>query len=86
MRVEFSEPAEASLRRLFDEERRMSCRASVSFYLREKHEEHSWRCPAFPDRDMFIFPLGPKWRVLYERRTDRIVVWSFTETIPEEDE
>lgn len=85
MRVEFSELAEAALRKLFDEGRRASYRASLAFYLREKHEEHSERCPAFSDIELFVYPLGPKWRVLYERNPSRVLVWSITEKSAEED-
>jgi hypothetical protein len=76
VRVEFSELANASINKIFDADRRMTCYASLTFYLRAKRELHSHRCPAFTDLDLYIYPFGD-WRVLYEVEADRIFVWSF---------
>jgi hypothetical protein len=76
VKVEFSELARTSIAKIFDEDRRRTCYAHLSYYLREKHDLHSWECDAFPDLQLRIYPFGMR-RVLYEIRPESILVWSF---------
>lgn len=77
MNVEFSETALAGIRReIPDESRQKSCVVSLTFYLRRDFADRAELCPAFTDRDLYIYAFQ-KWRVLFEARGTRIIVWSF---------
>ena len=81
MRVEFSEFALAGIRRaLPDESRQQTCRAHLSFFLRRDHENHSFPCPAFIDKQLFVYfwGIGGQWRVVYEVDGTSVLIWSFS--------
>ncbi|MFN3622545.1 MAG: hypothetical protein ACK4TP_00650 [Hyphomicrobium sp.] len=65
-----------------DEERFLSLKASLVYYLRRDGEEDSTPCPAFPDRTLWLYPYS-RWRVLYEAR-EKVFVWSVLEQAQEE--
>ena len=64
----------------------MSCYASLAYYLREKRELHSIFCPAFTDLDNIYLYRYSNWRVPYEVQTDRILVWSFTPVLNDDEQ
>jgi hypothetical protein len=73
--LKFSELALAGAKRLVpDESRRQSLIFAIRFYLERDGHYRSRRCPAFPDRPLWIFGLA-SFRILYED-TDPIFVWS----------
>ena len=76
MRVEFSDLALAGIRKFADDGSKHSgLKHSIAWYV-SRHPHHmARRCPAFPDRDLFLFPLGNDMRILYEAG-DIILVWS----------
>ena len=79
MRVEFSELAIAGIKReLPDASRQRSCFASLRFYLRRDHDEHSEVCRAFSDRSLYLYAFGSRWRVLYAVDEAGVMVWSFS--------
>ena len=73
--LKFSELALAGAKRLVpDESRRQSLIFAIRFYLERDGHFRSRRCPAIPDRPLWIFGLA-SFRILYED-TDPIFVWS----------
>jgi hypothetical protein len=77
VKIEFSELALAGIRReILDESSQKTCVVHLSFYLRRDYAERAENCPAFPDRDLYLYAFGV-WRVLFAIEGDRIVVWSF---------
>ena len=74
--VEFSETALVGLARVVeDEDQRESLKAAIKFYLRRDAEFEGRPCPAFDDRDLFLFGF---WhcRILYEVLPQCVFVWS----------
>ena len=78
-RVEFSEFAEAGLHRLIaDDSRRAWAKQSMKFYLRRDAEDEAVLCPAFDDRQLFVFAFY-KYRVLFEISDQTVHIWSVSD-------
>lgn len=76
LEVEFSEISLAGINRLMpDPDRREWMKASLKYYLRRDGEIDSFDCHAFPDRKLYIYPFGGRFRVLYEI-DDHVFIWS----------
>lgn len=74
--IEFGEVAIAGLNHLVpDESRRKSLKASIVFYLRRDASERSYTCPAFDDRELYLFPIHT-YRILFEISGSKVLVWS----------
>ena len=83
--VQFSEFAFAGIRNLIpDQSRQKSFHASFKWYLERDWENRSVVCPAFADKNLFVFPFGP-FRVLFEV-DDRVFVWSVSNLTEKPDE
>ena len=73
--LKFSELALAGAKRLVpDESRRQSLIFAIRFYLERDGHLRSRRCPAFPEKPLWIFGLA-SFRILYDD-SDPIYVWS----------
>ena len=86
MRVEYSDLAQAGIRRhVADESRQMTCYAALLFYLGNDARSDSVLCAAFPDLELYVYPFHT-FRVLYQVRGDVVFVWSFLPSMPDLDD
>lgn len=73
--VEFSEVAEAGIKRISeDESKQVTLKESLKWYLRRDAEYRAVPCPAFEDKQLFLYPFS-QWRVLFEV-SDMVIIWS----------
>lgn len=78
MQILYSELAAQAMAKLVpDISRRKTCEVHLKFYLLSNPLEHSVRCSAFDDIDIFIYRFGP-YRVIFHFGVTIVTVWSFT--------
>jgi hypothetical protein len=78
--VEFSDFALAGLARVTeDESKRESLKAALKFYLRRDAQDEGWPCPAFEDRELYLYKFW-RCRVLYEVLPSCVWIWSVSPT------
>jgi hypothetical protein len=82
--VVFSDFALRGLEKKFpDPERRLSAKYSIEWHLkRDETLDKSRSCPAFTDKEMYLFPLSDM-KILFEKRGDEVLVWSVSQYLPE---
>ena len=84
MKVEFSKLALTGLARVYpDSEKRESIRLAITFFLRAYDAERkATPLPAFPDKQIYLYPLD-RCRIIYELVRDprSIAVWSIKEIV-----
>jgi hypothetical protein len=77
MAVKISEPAEAGLQQICDDDRRDSFRSSIRLKLKDDPRDFARRCPAWPERRIWVAKIWIA-RIVFEEADD-IIVWSITE-------
>lgn len=84
MNVEFSDESIADLWRLYPEDHKfIAVKCAIVYYLKNnKAEKRAVAVPAFPNRDMYNYPIDGDSIVLYELQKEprRVFVWSVHES------